>query len=91
MAESSRSVRRRRRASIESVLRPVANPFSADGGLKVLDGNLGRAVIKISAVAPEHRKVRARARVFHAQEEVEAAFGAANSIAISSRWFASRA
>jgi phosphogluconate dehydratase len=60
----------------ESVLRPAANPFSRDGGLKVLDGNLGRAVIKISAVAPEHRKVRARARVFHAQEEVEAAFGA---------------
>jgi phosphogluconate dehydratase len=42
----------------------------------VLDGNLGRAVIKISAVAPELRKVRARARIFHAQEEVEAAFGA---------------
>ena len=60
----------------ELVLRPASNPFSRDGGLKVLDGNLGRAVIKISAVAPEHRKVRARARVFHAQEEVEAAFGA---------------
>ncbi|MFZ3328957.1 MAG: phosphogluconate dehydratase [Methylocella sp.] len=60
----------------ESVLRPAANPFSRDGGLKVLDGNLGRAVIKISAVAPERRKVRARARIFHAQEEVEAAFGA---------------
>jgi phosphogluconate dehydratase len=60
----------------ESVLRPASNPFSRDGGLKVLDGNLGRAVIKISAVAPEHRKVRARARVFDAQEEVEAAFGA---------------
>ena len=60
----------------ESVLRPAANPFSRDGGLKVLDGNLGRAVIKISAVAPEHRKVRARARIFHAQEEVEAAFRA---------------
>jgi phosphogluconate dehydratase len=42
----------------------------------VLDGNLGRAVIKVSAVAPEHRKVRAKARVFHAQEEVEAAFRA---------------
>ena len=48
----------------ESVLRPAANPFSRDGGLKVLDGNLGRAVIKISAVAPEHRMVRARARDF---------------------------
>ena len=60
----------------ESVLRPVANPFSHDGGLKVLDGNLGRAVIKVSAVANHCRKVRAPARVFHAQEEVEAAFNA---------------
>jgi phosphogluconate dehydratase len=60
----------------ESVLRGAANPFSRDGGLKVLDGNLGRAVIKVSAVASEHLKVRAPARVFHAQEEVEAAFNA---------------
>jgi phosphogluconate dehydratase len=60
----------------EMVLRPAANPFCRDGGLKVLDGNLGRAVIKISAVTPEHRKVRARARIFQAQGEVEAAFGA---------------
>jgi phosphogluconate dehydratase len=58
----------------ETVLRCAANPFSQDGGLKVLDGNLGRAVIKVSAVAPQHRKVRARARIFHAQEEVEVAF-----------------
>jgi phosphogluconate dehydratase len=60
----------------EMVLRPAANPFCRDGGLKVLDGNLGRAVIKISAVTPEHRKVRARARIFQAQGEVEAAFAA---------------
>jgi phosphogluconate dehydratase len=60
----------------ETVLRPATNPFSPDGGLKVLDGNLGRAVIKISAVAPERRKVRAKARIFHAQEEVEEAFRA---------------
>ncbi len=58
----------------ESVLRPAANPFSADGGLRVLEGNLGRSVIKISAVKPEHRYVRAPARIFHAQEELEAAF-----------------
>jgi phosphogluconate dehydratase len=57
-----------------SVLRPASNPFSPDGGLKVLDGNLGRAVIKVSSVAPQHRKVRAKARIFHAQEEVEKAF-----------------
>ena len=57
-----------------SVLRPVTDPFSADGGLRMLDGNLGRAVIKISAVAPERRLVRAPALIFHSQEEVEAAF-----------------
>jgi phosphogluconate dehydratase len=60
----------------ESVLRATANAFSRDGGLKVLDGNLGRAVIKISAVAPEHRKIRAPARIFHAQEALEAAYQA---------------
>jgi phosphogluconate dehydratase len=58
----------------EEVLRLAENPFSRDGGLKLLDGNLGRALIRISAVAPQHRKVRAPARIFHAQEEVEAAF-----------------
>ncbi len=59
-----------------SVLRPFANPFSPDGGLKILDGNLGRAVIKISAVSPDRHVVRAPALIFHAQEEVEAAFRA---------------
>ncbi|PNG24944.1 phosphogluconate dehydratase [Methylocella silvestris] len=59
-----------------SVLRPFGEPFSADGGLKVLSGNLGSAVIKISAVAPERHLVRAPALIFHAQEEVEAAFKA---------------
>jgi len=42
----------------------------------MLDGNLGRAVIKISAVAPEHHRVRAKARIFHTQEDVETAFHA---------------
>ncbi|WP_395666497.1 phosphogluconate dehydratase [Methylocella sp.] len=60
----------------KSVLRPISEPFSADGGLKILSGNLGASVIKISAVAPERHFVRAPARVFHAQEEVEAAFKA---------------
>ncbi len=60
----------------DSVLRGVAKPFSRDGGLKVLEGNLGRAVIKLSAVAPEHRQVRAPARIFHAQEDLEAAYRA---------------
>ncbi len=58
------------------VLRPAHNPFSADGGLRVLTGNLGRAVIKVSAVKPEHRTVRAPAKIFHSQEEVDAAFKA---------------
>ncbi|MCI0466165.1 MAG: phosphogluconate dehydratase [Beijerinckiaceae bacterium] len=60
----------------ETVLRPAENPFCPDGGLKILDGNLGRSVIKVSAVAQEHRKVRANARIFHTQDEVEAAFRA---------------
>ena len=56
------------------VLRPVSDPFGADGGLKVLRGNLGRAVIKTSAVQPQHRVVEAPAAVFDSQEGVVAAF-----------------
>ncbi|MGB0733273.1 MAG: phosphogluconate dehydratase [Pontibacterium sp.] len=58
----------------ENVLRPVANPFSQDGGLKVLDGNLGRGVIKVSAVAPEHQVVEAPAIVFDDQDAIAEAF-----------------
>ncbi|MDD3651588.1 phosphogluconate dehydratase [Immundisolibacter sp.] len=57
-----------------AVLRPFAEPFSADGGLRVLTGNLGRAVIKVSAVKPEQRVVEAPARVFDSQEALLAAF-----------------
>ncbi len=60
----------------EEVLRPANHPFSADGGLKLLRGNLGRAVIKTSAVRAEHRIVEAPALVFNDQEEVIAAFKA---------------
>ncbi len=56
------------------VLRPIGNPFGADGGLKLLKGNLGRAVIKTSAVQPQHRVVAAPALVFDDQEEVMDAF-----------------
>jgi len=56
------------------VLRPVSAPFSADGGLKLLRGNLGRAIIKTSAVAAEHRIVEAPAQVFDHQQAVAAAF-----------------
>ncbi len=59
-----------------SVLRPVDNPFSPDGGLKLLRGNLGRSVIKVSAVKSEHRVIEAPARVFDSQDEVIAAFKA---------------
>ncbi|MEP3072553.1 phosphogluconate dehydratase [Maricaulis sp.] len=58
------------------VVRPVAEPFSADGGLKVLDGDLGRAVIKISAVKPEHHLVEAPAIVFETQDDFIARFKA---------------
>ena len=56
------------------VLAPIAKPFSPTGGLKLLDGNLGRAVIKISAVKPERQLIEAPARVFHHQDEMLAAF-----------------
>jgi phosphogluconate dehydratase len=50
------------------ILSTVDKPFSADGGLRLLQGNLGRAVIKVSAVKLEHRKVRAPAKVFESQD-----------------------
>ncbi|MDS4030590.1 MAG: phosphogluconate dehydratase [Candidatus Contendobacter sp.] len=58
----------------ESVLRPAARPFAPDSGLKLLNGNLGRAVIKTSAIKPEHRVVEAPALVFDRQEALIAAF-----------------
>jgi len=58
------------------VLSTAAEPFAPDGGLRVLDGNLGRGVIKVSAVAEEHRVVRAPAVVFNDQNELKAAFDA---------------
>ncbi|MBD2836197.1 phosphogluconate dehydratase [Pseudomonas sp. JM0905a] len=58
----------------ESILRPVARPFSPEGGLRVMKGNLGRGVMKVSAVAPEHQVVEAPARVFHDQQALADAF-----------------
>ncbi|WP_112309994.1 phosphogluconate dehydratase [Pseudogemmobacter bohemicus] len=58
----------------DKILRPAAEPFAVTGGLKQLSGNLGRAVIKISAVAPERHVIEAPARVFHDQDTVKAAF-----------------
>ncbi len=60
----------------DKILRPVATPFSAHGGLTHLQGNLGTGVIKISAVAPERQVVEAPAMVFHDQDAVRDAFRA---------------
>ena len=60
----------------DSVVRPAAAPFSATGGLKLLTGNLGRSVIKVSAVPEDRHIVEAPAIVFNAQEELLAAFKA---------------
>ncbi len=57
-----------------AVLRSADDPFAKDGGLRMLDGNLGRSVIKVSAVKPEHRIVTAPARVFDDQADFLAAF-----------------
>lgn len=57
-----------------SIIRPAEEPFTADGGIKLLNGNLGRAVIKTAAVAQEHRVVEAPAIVFYEQTELIAAF-----------------
>jgi phosphogluconate dehydratase len=59
-----------------TVLAPRGKPFSADGGLKLLAGNLGRAVIKVSAVKPQHHVIEAPAVVFEDQDELLAAFKA---------------
>ena len=56
------------------ILRGVEDPFSHEGGLALLEGPLGRGVIKKSAVKPEHRKVQAPARVFETQRDVRTAF-----------------
>lgn len=58
----------------ESVLRGRHNPFQPTGGLVVLDGVLGRAVMKISAVAPDRHIIEAPAKIFHSQEDVQSAF-----------------
>ena len=59
-----------------SVVRQAADPFSASGGLKLLTGNLGRSVIKVSAVPDDRHVIEAPARVFDAQEDLLAAFNA---------------
>lgn len=60
----------------EQVLRGTAEPFAADGGLRVIAGTLGRGVVKVSAVAAEHRQVTAGCRVFDSQADFVRAFEA---------------
>jgi phosphogluconate dehydratase len=60
----------------DRILRPATDAFAQTGGLKQLSGNLGRGVIKVSAVAPERHIVEAPARIFHSQDAVKAAFKA---------------
>ncbi len=65
-----------RESGDSKVLSTVSQPFQPNGGLTVLDGNLGRAVIKVSAVAPDRRVIEAPARIFNSQEALQQAFKA---------------
>ena len=58
----------------DRILRPASDPFQPTGGLKQLAGNLGKGMMKTSAVAPERHVIEAKARVFHDQEDVKTAF-----------------
>ena len=60
----------------ETIIRTAAEPFSATGGLKLLQGNLGRSVIKVSAVPDDRHVIEAPARVFDSQEALHIAFNA---------------
>lgn len=65
------------KASLDrEILRPCSDPFQPDGGLRILNGNLGRSVIKTSALAPQHRYIEAPARVFDSQDDLLVAFKA---------------
>ena len=56
------------------IVRPVEQPFAPEGGIRLIQGQLGRAIVKISAVDPEHRRIEAPARVFDSQDELLEAF-----------------
>lgn len=58
----------------DSILRPASRPFSEEGGLRVVQGNLGRAIVKTSAVDSKHRSITAAAKVFFSQTEFVEAF-----------------
>ncbi len=58
----------------DKILRPASDPFQSTGGLKQLEGNLGKGMMKTSAVAAERHIIEAKARVFHDQGDVKVAF-----------------
>ena len=58
----------------KTIVASIDAPFTPDGGLKLLTGNLGRAVIKVSAVKPEHRVIEAPVALFEDQSELQTAF-----------------
>jgi phosphogluconate dehydratase len=58
------------------VISRAEEPFQPNGGLKMLKGNLGKGVIKISAVKSEHQVIEAPARIFHSQHDLQDAFKA---------------
>jgi phosphogluconate dehydratase len=58
----------------DKILRPATDPFQKTGGTKDLNGNLGRGVMKVSAVAPERQIIEAPCRIFHDQRDVKPAF-----------------
>jgi phosphogluconate dehydratase len=58
----------------DSIIRDAGNPFSKDGGIKIIKGNIGRSVVKTAAVADEHLVIEAPAIVFNEQHELITAF-----------------
>jgi phosphogluconate dehydratase len=58
----------------ETILRPGSDPFDSEGGIRLVDGTLGRGVIKVSSVPPDRRIIEAPARVFDDQDDFLAAF-----------------
>ena len=58
------------------IVRPASDPFDGEGGLRLVTGNVGRAIVKVSAVAPEHYSIKAPARVFSSQAAFTRAFNA---------------
>ncbi|MEM1262895.1 MAG: phosphogluconate dehydratase [Pseudomonadota bacterium] len=60
----------------DEIVRPAASPFADNGGINLVAGNLGRAIVKVSAVAEEHREIEAPARVFTSQHDFTKAYDA---------------